>query len=140
MLYQAGLVAEISRSRARIEFQPGAACQGCASGHGCGLGPLIALFRRPGYELWVDLGGGQQNPIEIGDPVRIGLSAAQLIKISSVAYLLPIIGMLMGAWLLTILLPQFGDVSAATGAGLGIFAGWGGLAALRIPAPVMLIN
>jgi sigma-E factor negative regulatory protein RseC len=115
------------------------ACRSCSSGHGCGLGPLINLFRHRGYQLWIDLDDAQKDSVEIGDPVRVGLSAGQLIKISSVAYLLPVIGMLTGAWFLTVLLPQFGDASALTGAGLGIIAGWRGLAALRSPSPVTLI-
>ena len=139
MLYQAGLVADISGTRARIEFKPGTACHGCLSGQGCGLGPLLALFRPPGHQIWVDLDRAQVRRVEIGDSVRIGLSAVELIRISSAAYLLPVIGMLTGAWLLATLLPQFGDWSAVTGAGLGIGAGWVGLAAIRYPAPVMVV-
>jgi sigma-E factor negative regulatory protein RseC len=140
MLYQAGHVTEIRRNRARVEFKPGPACHSCLSGYGCGLGPLLDLFRRrPGYSIWIELKIAGNRRIEVGDSVKIGLHAAELIKISSLAYLLPVVGMMIGAWLVAMLLPQWGDLSAVTGAGFGIGAGWGSLAAIRNRAPVMLI-
>jgi sigma-E factor negative regulatory protein RseC len=140
MLYQAGLVAETKQSRARIEFKPGNACHGCSAGRGCGLGPLVALFRHRGYQLWIDLNGVQAESVNVGDAVRIGLPAGELIKISIVAYLLPVVGMLAGGSIAAALLPQFGDVSALLGAGFGVVAGWAGLGALRSPGPFLLIN
>lgn len=140
MQYQAGFVVEIGPSGARIEVESGTVCGNCGSGRGCGLGPLIALFRRPAYQLWVALDDAQKGSVAVGDSIRVSLSAAELIKISSVAYLVPVAGMLVGAWLVSVLLPQFGDASAVAGAGLGVLAGWAGLMAFDPPAPVLLKN
>lgn len=140
MLFQTGQVTDIRGNHARVEFKPGSACDSCISGYGCGLGPLLALFRRPGPMIWIDLNIATDRRIEVGDPVRIGLPATELIKISSLAYVVPVVSMLIGAWLLATLLPQFGDWSAVTGAGVGVGAGWGSLAAIRNRAPVMLIT
>ena len=46
---------------------------------------------------------------------------------------------MIGVWLVAMLRPQWGDLSAVIGAGFGIGAGWGSLAAIRNRAPVMLI-
>ncbi len=49
MLYRTGKIVAVRDGSARVEFENAAACGGCAAGQGCGLGPLLALFRRAGH-------------------------------------------------------------------------------------------
>jgi positive regulator of sigma E activity len=139
MLYQSGLITRIHDGRAVVECEAGTSCHACLAGHGCGLGPLLTMFRRRDsrFSVEVDIGPGQSA--EVGDRVRVGLPANEIIKMSSIAYLFPLIGMLTGAWMSATLLPQFGDISGVAGALAGLFSGWAAMAATRNPAPVILV-
>lgn len=124
MLYQTGTVAQIHDSRARIEFEPRTACGGCAAGQGCGLGPLLAMFRRPRRALWINPETLNGSGLEVGDPVRIALLSGQLTRFAGLAYAMPTAGLLAGAWLFAALFPGFGELSAVIGAVTGIGLSW----------------
>ena len=138
MLYQTGTVTEVSGRGARVEFQPVTVCGGCSGGQGCGLGPLLAMFRRNeqnSLRFQIERG----DCIRVGDRVRVALPPGQLVKFASLAYLMPLIGLAVGAWLATTIVPNGGDLSSVTGAMIGMLAGWRGLVAGGNRAQVKLL-
>jgi len=138
MLYQSGTVTEICGTSVRVEFDPAMACGGCSGGYGCGLGPLLAMFRTKGRNfLFFQVEKGAR--VSVGDRVRVALPARQLVKFASLAYLMPLLGLMVGAWVATILVPHGGDISAVAGAVLGALTGWGGLVASDNSARVTLL-
>jgi positive regulator of sigma E activity len=59
--------------------------------------------------------------LKVGDTVRITMAGHQLLKIVSLAYLLPLLGMFSGAWLAAAAIPDASDLSAVVGALSGLF-------------------
>ena len=146
MLFQTGQVTDI-RGNPTLELSSNraSACHSCISGYGCGLGPLTGAVSAPApYELWIDLEYRATRIVGSKWVTRsvVGLPATQLIKISSLAYVVPVVSMLIGAWLLaTILLPQFGDCERRNRSGSRSRSRGGvRLVAIRNRAPVMLID
>ena len=120
MLHQNGIVTEVRRNSARIEFFRSGLCGGCAGDQGCGLGPILAMFNRSrAHSLAFDLEATLAD-IRAGDVVRIAIPGQQFLKVAGLAYFAPLVGMLTGAWLATAMLPEAGDVSAVVGAMTGI--------------------
>jgi positive regulator of sigma E activity len=140
MLCQTGTVIEINETRAHVEFEPAPACGGCASGRGCGLGPLLALFGHARQVFQLDLHVVRGDHLRIGDRVRAGVTPGELLKGVGLAYLLPITSVLSGAWLAGALFPASGDPAAVAGAIIGMAAGWLGLAARGDLAEVVLLH
>jgi sigma-E factor negative regulatory protein RseC len=130
MLYQRGIVAEIRGQMARVEFIRSGSCGGCSGNQGCGLGPLLAMLRpaRP-HSLEIDISCGGASALKVGDTVRIAMAGNQLLKIVSLAYLLPLLGMLSGALLASRAVPDAADIGVLAGALSGLF-GVSGLLAL----------
>jgi sigma-E factor negative regulatory protein RseC len=139
MLYQTGTVIENRGTCVRVEFDPVMACGGCSGGQGCGLGPLLAMFRSKERNfLYLEIESGDR--VRVGDRVQVALPADQLVKFASLAYLMPLLGLIIGAWLATELVPYGGDMSAVAGAMLGALAGWGGLMVSGTHARVTLLH
>jgi len=121
VLYQVGIVVEVRDRTARVEFIRSGSCGGCSTNQGCGLGPILALFRRSRpHSLEFDTRAGGLA-LKIGDSVRVAMAEQQLLKIVSLAYLLPLVGMLVGAWLATASVSDAPDISAVLGALGGLF-------------------
>ena len=104
-----------------LEPEPQSACSGCAVRAGCGVSVFSAVFGRNPARLQLP------NAIaaEVGERLLIGISPAQLLKASSLLYLLPIAGLVGGA---VAGLALGGEVAAMVAgvAGLGV-----GFAAVR---------
>lgn len=139
MLFQTGTIIEVNATHARVEFVRAPACGGCASGRGCGLGPLLAMFGRAQQAFRLDLRVTRGHQLQVGDRVRAGVTPGQLMKGAGIAYFLPMTGVLCGAWLATALFPVSGDPGAVAGAMIGILAGWIGLVALGNRTEVALL-
>jgi positive regulator of sigma E activity len=121
VLYQIGIVVEALGQTVRVEFIRSGSCGGCAGDQGCGLGPILAMFRRPRpHSLEFDTGDGGLE-LKVGDTVRIAMAGHQLLKIVGLAYLLPLLGMFSGAWLAAAAIPGSPDISAVVGALSGLF-------------------
>ena len=109
-------------------------------GQGCGLGPLLAMFSRAEHGYWLDLQALDGDRLQAGDRVCVGLPEGQLVKSVSLAYVLPMLGILVGAWSAAVLYPELGDLSAVAGALAGMVMGWAGLALSRNRRQVTLIH
>jgi len=116
VLYQNGIVTQVSGKIARVEFFRSGICGGCVGDRGCGLGPILAMFNRSrAHSIEFDTDATSAE-IRAGAAVRIAIAGQQLLKVASLAYLAPLLGMFTGAWLAATLVPAAGDVSAVVGA------------------------
>lgn len=121
VLYQSGIVAELRGQTARVEFIRSGSCGGCSGDKGCGLGPILAMFRQP-RPLSLEFETADDGlELKVGDTVRIAMAGQQLLKVISLAYLLPLLGMFSGAWLAAAAIPDASDMSAVVGALSGLF-------------------
>ena len=86
---------EVDAGYAIVETQQKAACGSCSSAGSCSTTVLSGLFKRRHNQLRV------LNPIDArpGQQVVIGLQERALLKVSFLAYLLPLAGMFLLAML-----------------------------------------
>jgi len=93
MIEESALVIACEEGFAIVETQAQAACGSCGSRTGCSTSVLSGLFKRRHNRLKV------LNPIQAtpGQQVVIGLQEQALVTFSLVAYLLPLLSMLLGA-------------------------------------------
>ena len=119
MIYQNGIVSEIRGNAARVRFRRAGGCGQCAGDQGCGLGPILSMFKLArNHDLDIDIAAAEPE-IRVGDAVRIAISGKHLLRFAILAYLVPLSGLFSGAWLATLAIPQAGDVSALFGAVIG---------------------
>jgi sigma-E factor negative regulatory protein RseC len=93
MIEESARVIACEAGFAIVETQVQAACGGCQAQAGCTTSVLAGLFKRRHNRLKV------LNPIQAapGQQVIVGLPEQSLVSISLVAYLLPLLGLLLGA-------------------------------------------
>jgi sigma-E factor negative regulatory protein RseC len=84
-----GIVERISQGKAAVRIQKGAQCKSCSSRDGCGVST--------GGELQIDL----ENELgaKVGDSVEISLPTRSLMKLSLLVYFLPVLALILGAYL-----------------------------------------
>ena len=78
---------------ATVETQVRAACGSCSASSGCGTSVVAGLFKRRRNRLRV------RNPIQAmpGQQVVVGLQEHSLVSASLMAYLLPLVCLILGA-------------------------------------------
>jgi sigma-E factor negative regulatory protein RseC len=121
MAERVGRVISVDGDRACVAFKPRAGCRSCAAGFGCGIGPVLALFgrRRPSQlEVRVPRSGS----LKVGDRVKVGISATELLRAAAIAYLLPLLSTLSGSVLAWLVVPAAGDAGTVTGGLIGMTA------------------
>jgi sigma-E factor negative regulatory protein RseC len=93
MIEERGRVIAILGDQARITAERRRACGQCNVSNACGTSLLERVFGRHPVELLA------RNPIgaQIGDEVVVGLSEQGLLRIAAAAYLVPILGLIIGA-------------------------------------------
>lgn len=123
MIEQIGRVIGIDDDRVRIAFRPTAGCRSCAAGFGCGIGPILSLFRL-GRETQIELRHSVGGGLQVGDHVTVRIAASALVRAAALAYLIPLLGMLSGSVLAGLLLPAEGDAAAVSGGITGLALGW----------------
>ena len=111
---ESGTVIEVRGPHALVRLKRSSACSGCASAGQChaGRGEREQLL-----EARNEVGAA------VGDGVRVAVSARAVINASARIYLLPVVGLLVGAGLAQVLAGAF--ISAPAGANA---AGFGGIA------------
>lgn len=84
-----GIVESISHRKAVVRIQKGGRCQSCGSREACGVSG--------GGDMQIDL----ENELgaKVGDCVEISLPTRSLMKLSLLVYLLPILALILGAYL-----------------------------------------
>jgi len=123
MIETQAVVVNVEEDFAYVETQRQSACGGCNAQEGCGTSALSTVLGGKPTRFKVLNGVGAQ----IGDNVVIGLEEKALLKSSLMAYLLPVLGLILGVSAALMLIPQAGDAATVTGALLGLIAGFLGL-------------
>jgi len=138
MLLKTGHVAAISGQVAKVRFDRSTVC--CQCGRGCGL-PLLSIAGKIPRSSCIDVSLSRlatdpslpvRHTVAIGDPVTIGLCGSRLVRMAGLAYLVPLLSLTAGAWLLPCLFHGNHDLWAAIGMLMGLGASGGALAAARL--------
>jgi sigma-E factor negative regulatory protein RseC len=116
-------VVNVDEDFAYVETQRQSACGGCNSQEGCGTSALSTVLGGKPTRFKVINGVGAK----VGDSVVIGLEEKALLKSSLIAYLFPVIGLVLGVAVALLLIPQAGDGATVIGAAAGLLAGFVGL-------------
>ncbi|MBK1644017.1 Fis family transcriptional regulator [Thiocapsa imhoffii] len=122
-----------------VESERQTACGQCASAGACGTAVLGQLFGRQRERFRIT--GGSE--LTVGERIIIGIPDRVLVMASTVAYLLPLLMLIGGAALATVLGAGEGGTAGAglVGLGLGIgFAAWitGGRLAREYYRPLLV--
>ena len=122
MIEEPARVLSCDRGEALVQTEQRTACGGCNARAGCGTSLLAQVFGHKPARLRV------ANPIaaEPGDRVIVGLSERGLLRASMLLYVLPLMGLLLGALGGELLVQRLG---LGGGEALSILAGLLGLAA-----------
>ncbi|NLS12845.1 transcriptional regulator [Vibrio sp. SM6] len=86
-----------------VSCQQQTSCQSCASNHSCGTGIVTKAIGNKTHQWRLHT----KNPLKVGQIVEIGLPEGPLLQSALLVYLLPLLGLLIGA-----LLGQWGLVKA----------------------------
>jgi sigma-E factor negative regulatory protein RseC len=112
-----GVVIRIEAGHAVVELGPRAAgCGRCHEPGGCGSTAIGAAKQKRHYRLPNDIG------VRVGDDVVLIIADGSLLKISMLAYLLPVTLLIAGAAIGSSLAPN-SDAFALAGAGVGLALG-----------------
>ncbi|MFK8052712.1 MAG: SoxR reducing system RseC family protein [Woeseiaceae bacterium] len=113
-----GSIVQVSDSSLRVSILPPATCSACLDGRGCGAG----LLRRAGkpLEITIGLSHEHQRDFQIGERVRVRLSDAGILPLSSLAYGLPLLGLLCGVSLTSVFGPVANAIAGVSGALFGV--------------------
>jgi sigma-E factor negative regulatory protein RseC len=130
VIEEQGTVLAVSGDLAEVACERRSACGACSVRNGCGTSLLEQLFGRRSRVLDV------RNPIGArpGERVFIGIREDALVKAAVSAYLLPLLGMILGAvggeWLSSAALPAWEQGLSILGGLAGLGAGLWGVAVL----------
>lgn len=120
MIETQGVVVQVEDDFAYVQTRRQSACGGCNSQEGCGTSALSTVLGGQPTRFKVINGAGAKA----GDSVVIGLEEKALLKSSLAAYLLPLGGLALGLVAAVAAVPEAGDGGTATGAGIGLAAGF----------------
>ncbi|MBT2970681.1 MAG: hypothetical protein B6D72_10080 [gamma proteobacterium symbiont of Ctena orbiculata] len=124
MIEEPATVISVDDGYAFVETRQSPACGACSSAGSCTTSVLSGLFKRRHTRLRVS------NPIDAkaGEHVIIGLAEGALLKVSFMAYLLPLLSMILLALLMQVLASHFawqaGELPQVAGGLLGLMAGF----------------
>ncbi|MCG8018038.1 MAG: SoxR reducing system RseC family protein [Candidatus Thiodiazotropha sp. 'RUGA'] len=124
MIEETAMVVRIDGEYAFVETQKRAACGSCDSQGSCSTTVLAGLFKRRYNHLRV------VNTVfaKPGEQVIIGLQEQALVKLSMLAYLLPLISMILAAiaaqYLFGLFHIQSGELPQVIGGLLGLIGGF----------------
>lgn len=98
MIESSGHIVRIEQGCLWVESAKTSGCVGCKSQPGCGQ----AIFSKWGAQRFVipvlPLKTGTSS-YEVGDEVRFGMPDGAVLRASLLVYLVPAVGLLLGAWL-----------------------------------------
>ena len=120
MLSEEGVVKELKGERARVTTQRGAACADCGTRHAC---------KALGGSDEAEITALNRAEAKVGDVVELVLPEKALLWASVMVYLLPVVGLLIGAILGNAYHRELGlgaDGAAALGALCGLAVGLSG--------------
>lgn len=92
-IQEEGVVVAVTEDGVWIETQRQSGCQSCSSRGGCGVGIMQKALNRRQHKVRVQT----DLPVQVGDHVRLLLPAAALVQASVLMYLMPLLGLIIGA-------------------------------------------
>ncbi len=95
-LFSNGVVERVDGQQAWISTEDTSSCSGCQSKGGCGTGTLSKLFS-PSASRLIQI--EHELSLQVGDKVLLSIDKSHLLKHSMMAYGLPLMMLLLGAWL-----------------------------------------
>ena len=107
MIEEVGVVVRIDKNNGPqyiwVETEIKTTCSSCQAQSNCGTSAVAKAFasKKQHLQLAYDL------PVEIGQKVKIGIPEDKLLSASVLVYLLPILGLIIGSVLASVLLPLF---------------------------------
>lgn len=117
-------------------------CARCRSGVGCGAGIFSSTSRHARFsiDLSATAADGAGRQLRSGQDVTVSLPNGRLLQAALLAYGMPLLGVLAGAWLGGLASTNNNDQPAIVLAGVGLFAGFivGRLGARRLPSDLQL--
>jgi sigma-E factor negative regulatory protein RseC len=92
MVEEQGVVIQVRNGFVEVEAQRGSACGGCGEKGACATGALGRLFSRR-HRLWIRNSIGAAP----GDAVVMGMRDDDVLGLSASAYMVPVVGLILGA-------------------------------------------
>ncbi len=93
MIEEKGTITAIDDQFAWVNTMRESVCQSCSASHGCGQKALNSLTGGRASQVRVSRSLG----VEVGDQVVIGIEEEALVKASFLAYLLPLLALILAA-------------------------------------------
>jgi len=122
MMTETGRVVAVDQHAVWVEVIQQSTCGSCSAQKACGQSLLQKLYQGRHHRIQVFRDDQAPEQIQIGDQVTIGLPEAVIVRGSLVLYILPLLGLLLGAVIGQALF-ESGDLSAIIGAALGFLCG-----------------
>lgn len=114
IIVEPGRIVAIDAAGVLIETQRNSTCSSCSAQKACGHGILNTQSGRPNQRTLIPLNAAQRSQYRIDEAVELTIDERLLVRAALLMYLLPLLGLLLGASLAATLAP--GDISAAFGA------------------------
>ena len=99
MLTEPATIIAIEPGGIWIEAQRRSHCSGCSAGNTCGHALMNCLIRQQGKQVRISLEDVITANLHVGDTVTVGIPESGLLNMSLLLYLLPVAGLLSGAFL-----------------------------------------
>ncbi|MCP4467270.1 MAG: SoxR reducing system RseC family protein, partial [Halieaceae bacterium] len=125
MLTENGRVVAVEADGLWVETVRKSTCGACSAQKGCGHGILNRMTDGKRGYIRVLPGDQSIQDYRVDDEVRFSIPEEVILRGSLVAYLVPIVGLLLGASAASAGLPQMGDAGALLGAVGGFLVGLG---------------
>lgn len=123
MIEEQAQVVAVQGTRVQIHAEPRSGCSSCAASGSCGTSLLDRVFSRRALELWVE----SDLSVRVGDQVVVGIEEGVLLRAAALAYLVPLVLMILAAGavgpLLALLDFDAGELTAIIAAALGLSVG-----------------
>ena len=131
MLTETGRVVAVEPGWLWVETIRQSTCGSCAAAKGCGHGIMNSLRDGSRNYLKVSIGAFSEDRFSVDDEVTIAIPERLLLDSAMIVYGAPLAATLVGAALLSGLLPKASDAEAILGATLGFL---GGITLVRLHA------
>jgi len=116
-----GVVVEVLEEGVRVQTQRRGGCASCSARGGCGVGLMQQALSRRAHTVVARC----EHPVRVGDEVELSLPHAALVQASLWMYLVPLLGLLVGAVLgqqIAAWWPLSADASTLLGGASGFVA------------------
>lgn len=97
MIRETAEIDQIGADRVRVRINPAQGCAGCVQKSGCGTG-LMQAWLNPVQHMWVPVGSGTLSQLAVGDRVELCVQESSFVRSAMLVFMLPIVGMVLGAW------------------------------------------